>query len=139
MYKDEFYEEEITIFDPDGHPTAYIAVERENTIYLWTGEPVAYLENENIYGFNGKHLGWLEDNIVWDHEGRMAGFTREAYLKKGKTIFPRCEYAKNIKRPRPLRSTWGKEKPPAKPRKLQEYSKIHLRDLLIQGKKDTLL
>ena len=41
--------EEITLFDPDGNPVAYIAPDDKNTIYLWSGKPVAYLKGEDIY------------------------------------------------------------------------------------------
>ena len=56
--------EEITLFDHRGNPVAYIAPDEGNTIYLWSGEPVAYLEGENIFRFNGKYLGWYERGIV---------------------------------------------------------------------------
>ncbi|MBU2630387.1 MAG: hypothetical protein KKE61_17380 [Proteobacteria bacterium] len=64
--------DEIALFDSSAQATAYIA--EELTIYLWSGKPVAYLEENaaggfHIYGYNGKHLGWLVGNVVWDHNG----------------------------------------------------------------------
>ena len=64
---------EITLFDANGAPVAYIAPDEEWAIYLWNGKPVAYLEHDgdafSIYGFNGKHLGWFDEGVVRDHQG----------------------------------------------------------------------
>ena len=50
----------------------------ELTIYMWSGEPVAYLMNDSaggyhVYGFNGKHLGWFVGSVVRNHRGDAAG------------------------------------------------------------------
>ena len=67
------YAEEITLYDSEGNAAAWIDTSDRNTIYLWSGEPAAYLRKDgsvpDIYGFNGRHLGWLEKGIVRDHEG----------------------------------------------------------------------
>lgn len=69
--------EEISLFNSDGDATAYIAVSDDLTIYLWSGEPVAYLKpssgtDYNVYGFNGKHLGWFSKGTIWDHDGNAS-------------------------------------------------------------------
>lgn len=69
---------EIPIWDRRSVATAYIVPGDGDTIYLWTGQPVAYLLGEDVYGFNGNHLGWFIDGIVWDWEGVAVGFTRQA-------------------------------------------------------------
>ena len=67
---------EITIYNKKGMPCAYLATDDERTIYLWNGQPVAYLDNENIYGFNGKHLGWFKrKRVMYDKNGLRIGFT----------------------------------------------------------------
>ena len=67
---------EITIYNKKGMPCAYLATEDDHTIYLWNGQPVAYLDNENIYGFNGKHLGWFKrKRVMYDKSGLRIGFT----------------------------------------------------------------
>lgn len=67
---------EITIYDKKGKPCAYIATDDTNTIYLFNGKPVAYIDDENIYGFNGKHLGWfIRKRVMYDREGLRIGFT----------------------------------------------------------------
>ena len=76
-------EVEITLFDRYGHSTAYIATDDGMTIYLWNGNPVAYLEQDpaggfHIFGFNGRHLGWLVDGIVRDQRGDAVCAQREA-------------------------------------------------------------
>jgi len=67
---------EITIYDKKGKTCAYIATDDTNTIYLFNGKPVAYIDDENIYGFNGKHLGWFKrKRVMYDREGLRIGFT----------------------------------------------------------------
>ncbi len=75
-------EDEITLFDGRGMPSAYVAASDDLTIYLWGGKPVAYLDRDDasgfhVYGFNGKHLGWLVGGIVRDHDGNAACAVRE--------------------------------------------------------------
>jgi hypothetical protein len=74
--------EDVALFDGTGNASAYVAVQDELTIYLWSGEPVAYLEQDSaggfhIYGFNGKHLGWFIDGVVRNHDGDAACATKE--------------------------------------------------------------
>ena len=67
---------EITIYDKKGKPCAYIAIDDDNTIYLFNGKPVAYIDDESIYGFNGKHLGWfIRKRVMYDRKGLRIGFT----------------------------------------------------------------
>lgn len=80
--------QEITLFDSDGKATAYIdASNKTMPIYLWSGEPVAYLYHSqyqncfSVYGFNGKHLGWFQDGLLIDHQGYIAGFVKGAVNK----------------------------------------------------------
>jgi hypothetical protein len=70
--------QEITLFDYDGTPVAYIDTDEDLTIFLWNGTPVAYLSQSSVYGFNGKHLGWFKKGIVWDREGYGVGFVEGA-------------------------------------------------------------
>jgi hypothetical protein len=75
-------DEEVSLFNNDGKAIAYITINDELTIYLWSGEPVAYLEKDtsgghHVYGFNGKHLGWLVKGIIRDHEGNASCAVKE--------------------------------------------------------------
>jgi hypothetical protein len=69
---------ELDLYDPTGKPTAYVSFADNSAIYLWTGQPAAFLDDKNVYGFNGKHLGWFEGGVLWDHQGRSVGITRQA-------------------------------------------------------------
>jgi hypothetical protein len=70
--------EEISLFNAQGAAIAYIDADEDLTIYLWSGEPVAYLDDGNVYGFNGKHLGWFERGAIWGKDGGAACATAAA-------------------------------------------------------------
>lgn len=74
---------EISLFDASGNATAYIDTADELTVYLWSGEPVAYLVSDkpgefHVYGFNGGHLGWFINGVLWDHDGNASCAVKEA-------------------------------------------------------------
>lgn len=65
--------EEVTLFDSYGYAVAYID-SGDLTIYLWNGEPVAYLRRDNdsrfsAFGYNGRHLGWYLNGVLYGHDG----------------------------------------------------------------------
>ena len=91
--------DEIALFTATGHPVAYIAPDEDNVIYLWSGEPVAYIEDEHVYGFNGNPLGWFEDDIIWDHSGRKVGFTHNTL-----PVVAAAEPFKGFKQPQPFKA-----------------------------------
>lgn len=69
--------EEVSLFDSGGNAVAYIALDDEMTIYLWSGKPVAYLTGDSqggyhVYGFNGEHLGWFLRGVIWGHDGNAS-------------------------------------------------------------------
>ncbi len=64
---------EITLYDRQGRPQAYINVGDQNAIYLWSGHAVAYIDDEALYGWNGEHIGWYVDGVVFDLQGRRVG------------------------------------------------------------------
>lgn len=75
--------EEITLFDYQGVPVAYIdADDEDNTVYLWDGTPVCYLvadaDKYDLYGFNGEHLGWSQKGLIINHDGYVVGFQKDA-------------------------------------------------------------
>ena len=71
--------DEISLFDNKGDAVAYISVSEDLTIYLWGGKPVAYLDGENVYGFNGKHLGWFSKGMIMDHDGNAPCVLKDVY------------------------------------------------------------
>ncbi len=56
--------DEITLRSGSGDCAAYISNDDDSTVYLWNGEPVAYLVSQDIYGFNGKPFGWFLKGLV---------------------------------------------------------------------------
>ena len=129
-------EDEISLFDSNGRPTAYIDVENEMTIYLWNGHPVAYLVPSNdgfsIYGFNGNHLGWLDDGIVRDHKGLGVGFVKGAVSN----VQTKLEPLKKLKKLTPLKSLRKLE--PLRPLDKPKFSDIPLKIFLGLGSKKDL-
>ncbi len=90
---------EITLFDSNGSATAYISDDRDGTIYLWSGEAVAYLKQDHIYGFNGAHLGWFDAGIARDSKGYAVGYIKNTCPKITKT-----EPIKKIKKIKKVKS-----------------------------------
>lgn len=90
---------ELTLFDKNGIPTAYIANDSEYSIYTWDGEAVCYLHGQMIYGWRGHHIGWFVNNIVYDLQGYRVGFTRTTCPK-----LTRLEPLKKMKRLKFLKS-----------------------------------
>lgn len=68
-----------SFFDSRGRATAYLDVGDGLTFFLWSGEPVAYLVDDSIYGFNGKHLGWYKDGMVFDQDGDVVAAPASAF------------------------------------------------------------
>ena len=62
-----------SLFNSDGYAIAYIDYGECNTIYLYDGTPVAFVQNDGcnfcVYGFNGLFIGWLTDGIIFDRQG----------------------------------------------------------------------
>ena len=93
---------ETSLFDFKGRAVAYIA--EDQTIYLWEGKPVAYLDGQakdglDIYGFNGKHLGWFKDGILYDNDGYAVGGIKETFRSP-----TQLEPIKGLKELKPLQS-----------------------------------
>lgn len=98
---------EETLFDKQGKPVAYINFQ-SSVIYLWDGKPVAYLHDDHVYGFNGKHLGWFVKGVVWDENGARVGFTKPTL-----PVYPTYEPYKGYKQYVPYKAY--KAYPPYKP------------------------
>lgn len=98
----EAADDEVALFDGTGNATAYIAMHDDLTIYLWTGKPVAYLDDAeegsfSVYGFNGEHLGWFSNGVVWNHTGAASCAVRE------RIRLPQLEPLKGLKELKPLK------------------------------------
>ncbi len=119
---------EISLYDDAGEAVAYIDTDNEMNIYLWKGEPVAYLDEQSIYGFNGKHLGWFKEGIIWDHEGYAVGFIEGAVNKLTK-----LERLKGLQKLTPLKSLQQLE--PLEPLHKSQWARLPLEIFLTMGKK----
>ncbi len=117
----------MTLFDKEGNATAYFDDDNE-TIFLWNGTPVAYLDINHIYGFNGKHLGWFEGGIVWNHQGERCGFN-----KRNLSVYAKFEPFKAFKKFKPFKSF--KEFAPFKPSKKSKTTDVSFASFLKQGEK----
>ena len=117
---------EITIYDKKGNPCAYIATDEGNTIYLFNGQPVAYIDGENIYGFKGKHLGWFKRRAMYDRNGLRIGYTTISCPSS-----TQVEPKKSAKKVKPVKS--AKKVAPAQPDFQLSKSENNLSDFL-QGK-----
>lgn len=120
--------QEITLFDSEGTPVAYIETEEELTIFLWNGSPSAYLDGDSIYGFNGKHLGWFSEGVIRDHDGYGVGFIEGAVSK-----FTKFEPFKSFKKFKPFRNF--QEFKPIKPLFSNRWSSMPLDLFLLRGTK----
>ena len=64
---------EIILYNLDGKQTAYISDDKDNTIYLMSGEPVAYLNKDEIIGMNGYFIGNFKKGVVTNSKGKRIG------------------------------------------------------------------
>lgn len=73
--------QDLDFYDSRGRAVAYIDADGDEnpTFYLWGGKPVAYLDDDSVYGFNGKHLGWIKGNAIYDHDGNLIAAQSEAF------------------------------------------------------------
>jgi len=67
---------ELTFYNMTGHPIAYS--DDGHHVYDFSGLPLAYLEADSIYAFDGQHLGWWSRGWVRDHQGSWVFFTDSA-------------------------------------------------------------
>jgi hypothetical protein len=117
---------ELDLFDSHARATAYISDEDGMTIYLWSGEPVAYLDEDSVYGFNGKHLGWLYKGAVYDHDGNVLAASATRF--QGGVPPPGLKSLKDLK---PLKGL--KELKPLKPLFGSSWSDASSRAFFLQG------
>ena len=124
--------EELSLYDSEGKPIAYIVTEDDFTIYMWDGTPVAYLipknDQFNIFGYNGNHLGWLVNGIIRDHEGNGIGF-----IKNAVKMYTQYEPYKSYKQYKPFKSY--REYEPYMPYLTTTWAAMPLSLFLLQGSK----
>lgn len=117
---------ETTLYDRSGKPAAYIADDSEHSIYLWAGHAVAYVDGDNIYGWNGKHLGWFVGGVLYNLQGFRIGSVQEKCPYA--TFAEPAKYAKFAKH-----AKYAKDATSAPPALSASYSDDNLETFLKQG------
>jgi len=73
----------IDLYDSNGDAKLYIDEENSNTIFTWSGKPLAYLEYQDnrfqVFGFNGTHLGYYVSGRIYDQDGYVLLFKENVY------------------------------------------------------------
>lgn len=114
------------LYDSVGRAVAYIAPDGDSTIYLWSGKPVAYLEEDSVYGFNGKHLGWFRKGTIYDHDGNPVAAVPENFR-----VAVQLPPLKSLKELRPLKGL--RELKPLRPIFGTTWSEMPARVFFLQG------
>lgn len=89
------------LYDCKGRAVAYS--DDGETIYLFSGKPVAYFYAKYVYKFDGRQIGFWDAGWVLDNNGRYVLFSEQAKggpIKPIKQPFP----IKRIKEIRPIKS-----------------------------------
>ncbi|WP_027416221.1 4-fold beta flower protein [Aneurinibacillus terranovensis] len=110
---------ETTFYNKRGEPIAY--TQDGEHIYLFNGKPVAYLYQNSVYTYSGKHLGVYENGWIRDNNGQCVFFTSEATggpMKPMKQMKP----MKNLKQLKPLKSL--KQIKPARAMNSSQWSEL---------------
>jgi hypothetical protein len=69
-------EKEIDIlYSKNGEPNYRIL--SSGSIVSFGGRRVAYIDGEDVYGYNGEHLAWWSKGILRDHNGDISGFSKD--------------------------------------------------------------
>jgi len=73
----------LNLFDSGGTPVAYS--DDGMLLYLFSGEPVGYMEKGSVYSYSGRHIGFFENGWIMDNCGYAVLFSENA---KGGPIRP---------------------------------------------------
>lgn len=66
----------ISFYDRGGLAIAYS--EDNQHIFLFGGQPVAYLDDDAVYSYRGELMGWFEGGWLRDKNGRCVAFSEQA-------------------------------------------------------------
>lgn len=123
-----------SLFDKEREARAYIDYDKDATVFMWDGTPVAYIEKKGknlcIFGFNGDFLGWYEDGVVYDKEGYVVGAKEGASSMMSHTKTERMKKMQKLPRMRKPVTSFTTTKPILK----RQWSNTSLTELLYFGK-----
>ena len=118
---------EITFYNRTGHPQTYLSTENDNSFYTWDGHAVAYLHEDKVYGWRGKHIGWYIDGVIYDLKGYRVGSTRE---KCSYSVYSEdSKYSKYSRY-----SRYSRYSPYSKPSLSSMYASIDLLEFITQDR-----
>lgn len=66
----------LNFYDWDGNPFAYS--DDDENIFTYGGKPIAYVSEDSIYSFEGKHIGYFTDGLIRDANGNALLFSDDA-------------------------------------------------------------
>ena len=118
---------EVSLYNSAGDAVAYIDYTDEKTIWLWSGEAVAYLDEESndVWGWNGKHLGWFSGGALIDQSGAAPCVVRQRHPAPKFETFRSLQQLQGLKSLRVL--------PPLEPLATGKFSDVDCRDHLMRG------
>jgi hypothetical protein len=64
------------LYGRDGRATHY--VDDNNTFYTWSGQPIGFVNGEEVYTSTSRHVGRLSGGWVRDKSGNAVAFTSGA-------------------------------------------------------------
>ncbi|WP_371257945.1 4-fold beta flower protein [Pseudomonas sp. URMO17WK12:I4] len=73
---------ELTFYNRNGQPCCYC--QDGEHLYTFGGQPIAYIHEESIYSFPGRHLGWFVNGWIYDSSGHPLLFSEQATGGPGK-------------------------------------------------------
>ena len=107
----------LDFYDSNGRPYAY--TDDGESIYSFTGIPIAYISDDSIYSFSGTHIGYFNDGMIRDGNGDVLLFTDDASggpMKPMKQMKP----MKSMKQMKPMKGM--KQMKPMRPMKTIGWS-----------------
>ena len=107
----------MTFYDSTGRAIAY--TEDGEYIYLFSGEPVAYLFGELVYSYSGKQLGRFKNGWIRDNSGFCVFFSENAIGGPRKPL-KQLRPIKSIKHLKPFKQL--RHRPVIKPRDCNGWS-----------------
>lgn len=95
---------QVTLYDAGKESVAYIDYPDDATIYLFDGEPVAFIRSEElVFSFNGRFLGWYRDGVLYDRTTYAVGARHDIVRGAINTAVTFPDKMKGVKRPKPLK------------------------------------
>jgi hypothetical protein len=110
----------MTFYDRTGRAVAY--AEDDVHLFLYSGQPAAYIIDGSVYAYSGRHLGTVRSGRLRDHAGRCVCFTEEAAPAGLELPEKRAKPPKLVKKPKPPKDR--RELPPARPDDEDAWSEL---------------